>query len=133
MSNVGKAYSRILKGHETNMLNTTKPKVIEPVAPEGVSSSVSDDEHEKLAAAKSGSATFHGLGIIGPLCDACSTLGYKVPTRIQTEAIPLALSGRDVIGLAETGSGKTAAYALPILQGRSHPCRQLVEFNTLQL
>lgn len=60
---------------------------------------------------------FADLGIIEPLCDACAQLGYKVPTPIQVEAIPVALEGRDVIGVAETGSGKTAAFALPILQG----------------
>ena len=61
--------------------------------------------------------TFEGLGIIDSLCEACTNLGYKSPTPIQREAIPLALQGRDLIGLAETGSGKTAAFALPILQG----------------
>lgn len=61
--------------------------------------------------------TFKDLGIIESLCDACENLGYKSPTPIQAEAIPIALQGRDLIGLAETGSGKTAAFALPILQG----------------
>ncbi|KAL8674159.1 MAG: hypothetical protein Q9168_001410 [Polycauliona sp. 1 TL-2023] len=61
-------------------------------------------------------ATFRDLGVIDSLCDACTKLGYQTPTPIQTESIPLALQGRDIIGLAETGSGKTAAYALPILQ-----------------
>lgn len=50
------------------------------------------------------------------LCTACEQLKWKVPSKIQQEAIPLALQGKDIIGLAETGSGKTAAFALPILQ-----------------
>ena len=70
------------------------------------------------ATAEAPPKTFQDLGIIDSLCDACTALGYKVPTPIQSEAIPLALEGRDLIGLAETGSGKTAAFALPILQGR---------------
>ena len=61
--------------------------------------------------------SFKELGVIDQLCEACENLGFKAPTPIQAEAIPLALQGRDLIGLAETGSGKTAAFALPILQG----------------
>uniref|UniRef100_A0A8C0U7H9 RNA helicase n=1 Tax=Cyanistes caeruleus TaxID=156563 RepID=A0A8C0U7H9_CYACU len=62
------------------------------------------------------SRSFKDLGVTDVLCEACDQLGWKVPTKIQIEAIPVALQGRDVIGLAETGSGKTGAFALPILQ-----------------
>lgn len=60
--------------------------------------------------------TFQSLGIVDVLCEACEQLKWKTPTKIQKEAIPVALQGSDVIGLAETGSGKTGAFALPILQ-----------------
>jgi ATP-dependent RNA helicase DDX47/RRP3 len=60
--------------------------------------------------------TFADLGVTESLCDACTSLGFKMPTPIQRESIPIALEGKDIIGLAETGSGKTAAFALPILQ-----------------
>ena len=50
------------------------------------------------------------------LCKACEELKWKKPSKIQIESIPVALQGKDIIGLAETGSGKTGAFALPILQ-----------------
>merc|ERR1712183_338287 len=59
--------------------------------------------------------TFAELGLVDVLCEACEKVGWKKPSRIQEEAIPVALSGKDVIGLAETGSGKTGSFALPIL------------------
>src|SRR4051812_45046521 len=59
--------------------------------------------------------TFDTLGLAGPLLDAVREEGYTIPTPIQAEAIPVALRGRDVMGLAQTGTGKTAAFALPIL------------------
>lgn len=72
--------------------------------------------------------SFKELGVIPQLCEACDNLGFKAPTAIQAEAIPLALQGRDLIGLAETGSGKTAAFALPILQSTdSFPRRSAEE------
>ena len=60
--------------------------------------------------------TFNSLGVCDTLAEACQSVGWKYPTKIQQEAIPQALKGQDIIGLAETGSGKTGAFALPILQ-----------------
>ncbi len=60
--------------------------------------------------------SFESLGLVKSLCDACVELGYTSPTPIQAQAIPFALNNRDIIGLAQTGSGKTVAFALPILQ-----------------
>ncbi|CCL99336.1 uncharacterized protein FIBRA_01354 [Fibroporia radiculosa] len=59
---------------------------------------------------------FRSLGLIDPLLEALEQLNFKHPTDIQVEALPHALQGRDIIGVASTGSGKTAAFALPILQ-----------------
>jgi ATP-dependent RNA helicase DDX47/RRP3 len=59
--------------------------------------------------------TFESLGLIEQLVDQCKALGYSKPTQIQQESIPVALKKQDIIGLAQTGSGKTAAFVLPIL------------------
>mmetsp|Transcript_43249 Transcript_43249/g.100915 ORF Transcript_43249/g.100915 Transcript_43249/m.100915 type:complete len:465 (-) Transcript_43249:122-1516(-) len=61
-------------------------------------------------------ATFESLGVCEELCQAVKLMKWTRPTRIQQESIPWALQGRDIIGLAETGSGKTGAFALPIVQ-----------------
>ena len=58
---------------------------------------------------------FSKLGLSKAVVDGVKTMGYVEPTPIQLRAIPLVLSGRDVIGSAQTGTGKTAAFALPIL------------------
>ncbi|XP_028120113.1 DEAD-box ATP-dependent RNA helicase 28-like, partial [Camellia sinensis] len=56
------------------------------------------------------------LNLSRPLLRACEALGYTKPTPIQAACVPLALSGRDICGSAITGSGKTAAFALPTLE-----------------
>eukprot|EP00268_Persea_americana_P030694 TRINITY_DN2973_c0_g2_i3.p1 TRINITY_DN2973_c0_g2~~TRINITY_DN2973_c0_g2_i3.p1 ORF type:complete len:434 (-),score=85.95 TRINITY_DN2973_c0_g2_i3:299-1600(-) len=60
--------------------------------------------------------TFKSLGLCQQLVEACENLKWKEPTPIQAKAIPLALQGKDLVGLAQTGSGKTGAFVLPILQ-----------------
>jgi ATP-dependent RNA helicase RhlE len=62
------------------------------------------------------SLTFQELGLAPELLKAVSAAGYTSPTPIQAQAIPLALKGRDLMGLAQTGTGKTAAFTLPIVQ-----------------
>lgn len=61
--------------------------------------------------------SFESLSLHPALVKATAALGYTEPTPIQAKAIPLALSGRDVLGAAQTGGGKTAAFVLPILHG----------------
>jgi ATP-dependent RNA helicase DeaD len=61
-------------------------------------------------------ATFAELGLSQPLLDALHHLGYESPTPIQEQAIPELLQGHDVIGQAQTGTGKTAAFGLPLLE-----------------
>ena len=60
--------------------------------------------------------TFDGLGLIEPLRLALKAENYLRPTPIQARTIPLLAAGKDLLGIAETGTGKTAAFALPILQ-----------------
>jgi ATP-dependent RNA helicase RhlE len=59
--------------------------------------------------------SFTDLGLMAPICQAVAAEGYETATPIQEQAIPVVLSGQDVLGLAQTGTGKTAAFSLPIL------------------
>jgi superfamily II DNA/RNA helicase len=85
--------------------------------------------------------SFHDFGLAEPIIRALADENYITPTPIQTQTIPLAISGRDVIGIAQTGTGKTAAFALPILNQiiakRLRPerkaCRVLVLSPTREL
>jgi ATP-dependent RNA helicase RhlE len=60
--------------------------------------------------------SFAELGLLPELLRAVDEAGYTTPTPIQVQAIPVILAGRDVMGGAQTGTGKTAGFALPILQ-----------------
>jgi ATP-dependent RNA helicase RhlE len=84
---------------------------------------------------------FSDLGLSTPILNALTAAGYSEPTPIQCQAIPPVLRGRDLCGIAQTGSGKTAAFALPILQrlaaipqrAASRTCRALVLSPTREL
>ena len=85
--------------------------------------------------------TFADFGFDTPILNAITAEGYETPTPIQLQAIPPAMQSLDVLGLAQTGTGKTAAFALPLLhhlsQNRSHPgakgCRALILVPTREL
>ncbi len=88
--------------------------------------------------------SFDQLDLIAPLVQAVRDLGYEQPTPVQEQAIPLVLAGRDLMAGAQTGTGKTAAFALPILQRLApqastsasparHPVRALVLTPTREL
>ena len=83
--------------------------------------------------------TFRDLGLIAPILSALEEQGYTRPSPIQEKAIPPALEGRDVLGCAQTGTGKTCAFAAPILQRLSasrvqgHPLRALILTPTREL
>ncbi|MDI3308244.1 MAG: DEAD/DEAH box helicase [Acetobacteraceae bacterium] len=85
--------------------------------------------------------SFSELGLAAPLMRALEEAGYETPTPIQAQSIPTVLAGRDLLGIAQTGTGKTAAFALPILhrlaqKGGRPPrggCRALVLSPTREL
>jgi ATP-dependent RNA helicase RhlE len=86
--------------------------------------------------------SFAELGLCEPLLRALAHEGYSTPTPIQAQAIPALLTGRDLLGIAQTGTGKTAAFALPVLQrlaarrpepGKKRPIRALVLSPTREL
>lgn len=72
--------------------------------------------NNKMADDSEDTCTFSSLGLNKWLVKQCHAVGIKSPTEIQQKCIPPILAGRDCIGCAKTGSGKTAAFALPILQ-----------------
>src|SRR5262245_55034014 len=85
--------------------------------------------------------TFSDLRLAVPILKALAEKGYATPTPIQVQAIPCVLAGKDLLGIAQTGTGKTAAFALPILDhlARStrrptrHGCRALILSPTREL
>ncbi len=95
----------------------------------------SEEPSAPLAEVPAMSTAFSALGLNDRLAYAVQQMGYEQPTPIQAQAIPEVLAGKDVIGSAQTGTGKTAAFALPILQklGRRGNLRCLILEPTREL
>ncbi|KAG0192033.1 ATP-dependent RNA helicase RhlE [Apophysomyces sp. BC1034] len=96
------------------------------------------------AAPASAPSSFDGFGLAAPILQAIVEQGYTKPTPIQAQAIPIVLAGRDVMGAAQTGTGKTASFSLPIIQRllplasasaspARHPVRALILTPTREL
>lgn len=81
--------------------------------PGGIDGATSPSTVKETSAADN---TFESLGLLPPLVEALSALGYEEPTPIQRAALPPLLEGKDLLGIAATGTGKTAAFSLPLLQ-----------------
>jgi len=69
-----------------------------------------------MAENKNGAASFYGLGIAPKILEILEHIKFKTPTPIQSKAIPLAIQGKDLIGVAQTGTGKTHSFAIPMVQ-----------------
>ena len=84
---------------------SAKPKAAAPAAAEAAGSEAGEDL-----------PLFADLALSEPVMQAISDLGFEAPTPIQARSIPVLLAGRDLIGQAQTGTGKTAAFAIPIIE-----------------
>jgi len=79
------------------------------------------------------SSDFYGLGIAPNILAILDKQGFKIPTPIQSKAIPVALEGKDVMGLAQTGTGKTLAFAVPMIQAALKGTQGLIVLPTREL
>ena len=92
-----------------------EPKIDKPVeenAPKEDDTNIEEEDADEIIT----KATFESLGVNEELCKATKAVGWTHASRIQKETLPHSLAGRDMIGLAETGSGKTGSFVIPILQ-----------------
>ena len=112
------ALANIVKQTKKTVMSQSDSECASSIEGDLVETQVMDIEvhDDKATEGVTAAETFEELGVCADICAACHRVGWKTPTPIQQQAIPLALQKRDLIALAETGSGKTGAFAIPILQ-----------------
>ena len=76
------------------------------------------------------SVDFASLGISAPVLKAVKQLGYEQPSPVQEASIPIILEGKNLLGTAQTGTGKTAAFALPFLEHARRKAESTTDFGT---
>ncbi len=113
-------------------------------APERAAAASTSASSNEVPVSDPATADFSGFGLDATILRALTDQGYTVPTPIQAQAIPVVISGRDVMGAAQTGTGKTAGFSLPIIQNllplasssaspARHPVRALMLTPTREL
>jgi ATP-dependent RNA helicase RhlE len=125
---------RAVKG-AAKAVSRSAPDAPAPVATTDDAEGLSLAQAEAVASAADGGG-FAELGLHETVLHAIADAGYTLPTPIQRQAIPLALSGRDIMGLAQTGTGKTAGFSIPIIErllGGPHRTRALILTPTREL
>ncbi len=88
----------------------------EPLQPETLDGQVQPEAHDSEVQPEEGTKTFRDLGVAEPICTALEAAGMTAAFPIQALAVPIALDGQDLIGQARTGTGKTLAFGIPLLQ-----------------
>jgi len=115
-----KRVSEVDTNQEAKEVKETGTKEISPGGQEtsggAVSSTAAPGVTDNATENSGVDVTFESLGVCRELCEAVKHMGWDKPTDIQRDSIPYALQGRDLICLAKTGSGKTGAFALPVVQ-----------------
>lgn len=96
----------VLKKDQAALLTSASPK----------DKTLKEKKKERAEQPKSDASAFGDLGLDAEIVKALGFLGYSTPTPIQEQAIPSVIKGQDLVGLAQTGTGKTAAFALPLIQ-----------------
>jgi ATP-dependent helicase YprA (DUF1998 family) len=102
------------RGKKPAVADAEPPALLPPAAAEPVSPELAKSLAEREAATVD--ITFADLGLSAAMLASLERSGYSRPTPIQQQAVPLALKGRDLMGLAQTGTGKTAAFTIPIIE-----------------